>query len=164
MATGIRAGLAYFALIFALGFLLGTIRTLWLLPAIGPIKAVLVELPLMIAASWLAATWLVGRFEVATGNPRIVMGALAFALLMAAEAALGILAFGETLPQWTASLFAVPGIFGLAGQLAFAAMPLCVRRADQIGAALCAVVLLTPGLLPPGMGLTCWLIFGPADS
>jgi hypothetical protein len=61
------------------------------------------------------------------------MGARAFALLMIAEAALGVLAFGESLTGWAASLFAMPGVIGLAGQLAFAAMPLAVGRGAGAG-------------------------------
>jgi hypothetical protein len=122
----IRAGLAYFASIFALGFVLGTTRTLWLVPAWGEVAAVLAELPLMLTASWLAARWLVGRYGVPRGTPRLIMGALAFALLMTAEAALGVLAFDESLISWAANLFAVPGVFGLAGQIGFALMPALV--------------------------------------
>jgi hypothetical protein len=126
MSTAIRAGFAYFACVFALGFVLGTIRVLWLVPVLGEVAAVLAELPAMLAASWLAARWLVQRFAVPAGAPRLAMGALAFALLMAAEAGLGVLAFGESLGSWAAGLVAVPGVFGLAGQLGFALMPLFV--------------------------------------
>jgi hypothetical protein len=128
MSAAIRAGLAYFASIFALGFVLGTTRTLWLVPAWGEVAAVLAELPLMLTASWLAARWLVGRYSVPRGKPRLIMGTLAFALLMTAEAALGVLAFDESLISWAASLFAVPGVFGLVGQIGFALMPLLVGQ------------------------------------
>jgi hypothetical protein len=51
----VSAALRYFGLIFALGFLLGTVRTLLLAPATGATAAVLIELPVMLGASWLAA-------------------------------------------------------------------------------------------------------------
>ncbi len=45
-----RLGLAYFAVIFGLGFLLGTVRTLLLEPRIGALPAVALELPVMLGA------------------------------------------------------------------------------------------------------------------
>jgi hypothetical protein len=52
--TLILAGLAYFALAFALGFLLGTLRTLFVHDAPGTVRllGVLIELPIMLSASW----------------------------------------------------------------------------------------------------------------
>ena len=55
----LRAAIAYWAVVFALGFVLGTVRTLWLAPAIGVTVATAVELPIMLAASWWAAGWAV---------------------------------------------------------------------------------------------------------
>jgi hypothetical protein len=54
------------------------------------------------------------------------MGALAFVLTMLSELALAIAVFGQTPGGWAAAQFAVPGIFGLAGQMLFGAMPLLV--------------------------------------
>ncbi len=48
----IRAALRYWLGIFALGFVLGTARTLWLEPMLGAVPAVTLELPVMLAASW----------------------------------------------------------------------------------------------------------------
>jgi hypothetical protein len=39
------------------------------------------------------------------------------------ESALAVLVFGESLAEWTASLFRIAGIIGLAGQMLFALMP-----------------------------------------
>jgi hypothetical protein len=125
----IRAALACFALVFAAGFAFGTIRMLWLVPALGSeTAAVLAELPFMIAISWLAARFTVRRFAVPRGARAAAMGALAFALLMGAEAALGILAFGQSAGEWARALFALPGILGLSGQIAFAFFPLIAAR------------------------------------
>lgn len=49
------AGLAYFTLVFAAGFALGTARVLVLLPGVGETTAVLLELPLILTVSWLPA-------------------------------------------------------------------------------------------------------------
>ncbi len=55
--TALAIGLRYFAGVFTIAFALGTIRTLWLAPAVGTMAAVGVEVPLILAASW----WWGGR-------------------------------------------------------------------------------------------------------
>jgi len=127
LRPAIPAGLLYFAAIFALGFVLGALRTLYLAPAIGPTAAVLCELPVMLAASWFAAKALVRRFGVRSESAALAMGGLAFALLMGAECALAV-ALGGTPRGWLGSLGTVPGAIGLAGQVAFALAPWAVER------------------------------------
>jgi len=131
VASGaIRAGVAYFAVVFAAGFVLGTIRTLFLAPRIGPLAAVLVELPLMLAIAWFICRWLVRRLGLGDGwTTRLSMGVLAFVLLLAAELVLSLVLFGGTAVGFIASLGTPEGAAGLAGQLAFAAIPLLVGRA-----------------------------------
>jgi hypothetical protein len=117
------AGLAYWAVVFALGFVLGTIRVLWLAPLVGLVPATLIELPVMLTASWLAAGWLVRRFAIMRGGEALVMGILAFGLLMAAECALAVGLMGQTPAQWLADLRQPHALIGLAGQMLFALMP-----------------------------------------
>lgn len=125
MSQPLKAALAYWAMVFALGFVLGTIRTLWIVPALGSeTAAVLAEIPIMLAASWWSAHVLVRRFGVGTVAHRALMGGLAFALLMMAEAAVGLLLAGESLSEWLASLWHMPGILGFASQILFALFPL----------------------------------------
>ncbi len=52
MLSLLRAGVLYAALSFAAGFVLGTLRTLFIMPQTGPTMAVAIELPLMLAVSW----------------------------------------------------------------------------------------------------------------
>ena len=118
----IAAGARYFAIVFAIAFVFGTIRTLWLAPAIGATAAVLVELPLILIVSAVAARWIVRSCRLTRGGT-LGAGAVAFALLMAAEAGLAVFAFGISLSAWAASLVAMPGVIGLGGQLGFALMP-----------------------------------------
>jgi hypothetical protein len=127
MSASIKAGFAYFALVFALGFILGTARVLWLVPRLGETVAVLVELPVMLCASWIACGWLIGHLKISQRRQKAVMGALAFTLLIAAEAGLGVFAFGQPFVEWMAELFRMPGILGLTSQIAFALMPLLRR-------------------------------------
>jgi hypothetical protein len=118
-----RAAIAYWAVVFALGFVLGTVRTLWLAPAIGLVPATVAELPLMLAASWWASGWLVRRFAIATRSAALVMGLAAFGLLMAAECALAVGMAGQSPAQWLTTLGQPHGLLGLAGQVVFAVMP-----------------------------------------
>ena len=104
------------------------LRVLVLEPRLGATVAVLVELPAMLAVSWLVCGWTVRRFAVpARWRPRVIMGAVALILLLGAETVLGLAAFGRTVAEQLASYRSFPGAAGLAAQLAFALMPL-VRR------------------------------------
>jgi hypothetical protein len=102
---------------------LGTVRVLWVIPLVGLMPATLLELPIILAASWLAAGWLVRRFGIAGGGEALAVGALAFAILMAAECALAGVLTGQTPAQWLADLRQPHALLGLAGQVVFALMP-----------------------------------------
>ena len=128
--TILRAAAAYWAVVFALGFVLGTVRVLWLAPLAGLVPATLIELPVMLGASWLASGWLVRRFAITDSGAALATGGLAFALLMAAECALAVAMMGQTPAQWLVDLRQPHALIGLAGQVVFAAMPWWrVRRA-----------------------------------
>lgn len=123
------AGLIYFVAVFALGFALGAVRVLALEPALGSLWPVLIELPIMLAASW----WICGRviqrlLPGAGQGARLIMGASAFALLMSAELSLSVAVFGRTVMEHVGAWGSLHGALGLAGQIAFAAFPLFVAR------------------------------------
>jgi hypothetical protein len=123
--TGLaKAALAYSLSVFSIGFALGTFRVLVLLPRIGEAAAVLLELPVMIAGSYLLAVWTVARWQVPARFPdRAAMGALAFAALMLLEFSVSVLIFGNT-PRAHLAHYAQPiSWLGLSGQIVFAAMP-----------------------------------------
>ena len=124
----LRAALRYLAVIFTLAFAFGAFRVNWLAPRIGALSAVLIELPIILTASWLTARRIMPRCGVRTGSTALAMGALAFALLIALECALAVLAFGQSAAEWAASLATPPGLLGLIGQLGFALMPRAVLR------------------------------------
>jgi len=71
----VRAGVLYFALVFGAGFVLGTIRTLWIVPRLGTRMAELMETPIMLVITILAARWTVWRIAVPSTPPaRLGMG------------------------------------------------------------------------------------------
>lgn len=131
MRKSLSAGLTYFALVFALGFLLGTVRTLFVpdAPGQGRLVGVLIELPIMLAASWYLCAYVVRRLEVAsTIDARALMGGVAFVLLLIAELMVGTWLFGRSLAEHFA-LYREPSYaLGLVAQIGFALMPLLQLR------------------------------------
>lgn len=122
------ASAAYFSMVFAAGFALGTIRTLLLVPRTGELAAVALELPLMLIISWYACGRALRRHPVPAGAAsHAAMGALAFTFLLVAELVLTLTAFRGTPATFAANLVTVPGALGLAGQIAFALFPLFRR-------------------------------------
>ena len=123
------AGAAYFAIVFAAGFVLGAIRTLVLVPRFGSFTAVLLELPVMLVISWIACGKVLARFDIPGRTaPRLSVGASAFTLLMLAEVVLSLVAFDRAPSDYLAELGTPHGLLGLAGQVLFALMPLAHRR------------------------------------
>lgn len=120
---------AYFATVFAAGFALGVLRTLVLEPRLGPVAAVALELPVMLGLAWLACGRILRRWPLQPGQAA-VMGAIALALLLLAEAALSVLLAGRTLSEHLALYAQAAHRLGLAGQLLFAAWPV-VRAAAR---------------------------------
>lgn len=124
--TAIRLGVLYFAAVFAIGFVFGTFRTLVLAPRLGELAAVAIELPMMLSAAWIICGWLL-RDRKASLSEATGMAAVAFLLLMLAEAALSVVLSGRTVTEHLA-LYSEPAhLLGLAGQIAFASFPL-IRR------------------------------------
>lgn len=126
-----KAGIAYVLTVFAVGFALGAIRVTFIAPKTGPLAAVLIELPFMLTASWIAAKWLIRVLQVpGTVSARVMMGSIAFALLMVIETLFG-LAFGRSLASQLSELRQPAGLAGLAGQMMFALMPVLLLRHDH---------------------------------
>jgi hypothetical protein len=91
IGSGLRVAAAYAAAVFGAGFLLGSIRVLVVVPRIGARAAELLELPLMIGASFLLAGWVSRRLGAdASVGRRLAVGVVALILLLAAEAAIGV--------------------------------------------------------------------------
>ena len=74
-----EAGAFYAVIVFLIGFILGTIRVLLLVPRLGEMTAVIVEAPIILAASWFVCRWCVDRLNVRRTVPfRLLMGFVAF--------------------------------------------------------------------------------------
>ena len=122
MLAACFAGLLYFAAVFTFAFGMGIARVLVVAPRLGPTAAVLLEVPILVVASWIVARRLL-RNRSLTLRQRTTMGATAFTLTMASEAALSVIMRGQSLTDWAAAVATPLGLAGLAGQVVFAAMP-----------------------------------------
>ena len=123
-------GIAYAAAVFSAGFVLGVLRTLVLVPLLGELAAVLVELPVILTIAWLVCMRILRRWLLLP-NAAAAMGAIAFLLLLLAEAGLSTLLVGRSLAEHLALYPQLPHQLGLAGQLAFAVFPWMQARRSQ---------------------------------
>lgn len=125
MRSIVGAAFTYFALVYALGFALGALRVLVVIPHLGATLAVMLEAPILLAASWWICAGLVARWRVPRSiASRLAMGAIAFTLLMLVEFGLGLVGFGRSIAEQLAAFREASAQLGLLAQLAFAAFPL----------------------------------------
>ncbi len=125
----LKPGALYFVLVFATGFVLGTIRTLWIAPRIGARAAELMEAPVMVAVSFIAAGWVVRRLAgPRTLLRRLGMGTIALALMLLAEFTLVLWLRGMSIRQYLAARDPVAAIAYYVALGFFAIMPLLAGR------------------------------------
>ncbi len=113
---------AYVGSVFLAGFVLGVLRTLWLAPVLGPVAAVLLELPLMLGLSWWVCGRLLSRWPLRPATA-LAAGAMALVLLLAAEVGVSMLFAGRDLAAHLAQYRVSEAQLGLAAQVLFGAMP-----------------------------------------
>ncbi len=119
----------YFAIVFAVGFVLGPIRVLWLEPPLGPTLAVLCELPFLLIAMAVSARWVPRWIDLdRRSNVLAAMGIMALVLQQIADFAVGFVLRGFTPAQQLAYFGTPAGLIYLVSLLAFAAMPALVNR------------------------------------
>ena len=129
MDAVIKAGLAYFGAVFVVGFMLGAVRVLLLVPRLGETVSVLLEVPVILAVSWRLSGWTTQEFRVSSAvSRRLLMGVVAFALLMLAEMGVSVFAFGRSIEAHFAAYRSSQGLIGLIAQIAFAFIPLMQRN------------------------------------
>jgi hypothetical protein len=129
--ASIRAGVIYFASAFAIDFLLGAVRVLLVAPRLGEVAAVVLEAPIILTMSWAISGGCARLFRVrAETAPRLLMGAVAFALLMSAELGVSLYFFGRSVAAHIAGYLSVAGVIGFAAQLAFGVLPVLQGRRE----------------------------------
>jgi hypothetical protein len=119
--------------VFAIGFALGAIRVLLLVPRLGDTVAVLLEAPFILAVSWQMSRWSAKRRGLMTDTyGALLMGAISFTVLMSAESVTAVICFNRTLAEYLAGFWSVPGAIGLAAQLCFASFPFLQASSNRI--------------------------------
>ena len=125
----LKSGLLYFTLVFAAGFMLGTIRIFWVAPRIGERTAELLEAPVMLLISVLVARWLVRTLGVPpTFLPRLGMGCIALVFMLVAEFTLAPWLRGISIRQYFAERDPVAATVYYVTLGVFALIPLLVER------------------------------------
>jgi hypothetical protein len=125
----IKAGLFYFAAVFAAGLVLGVIRVLWIVPRIGPRAAELSEMPLMAAVIVFSARWMVRRFSLPpVPTARLGAGLAGLMILLMVEFTVVLGLQGLTLGEYFQSRDVAAGTAYLVMLAVYATMPLFVCR------------------------------------
>ena len=132
MKRALIAASAYFFTLFALGFVLGTIRVIFVAPRVGELAATAAEVPVMLIAAYFACRWAIRRRQVPSAIAvRLAMVPWFLVLLFAFETVLGATLFGRSVAeQWTA-LGAPAGLVGISAQIIAALLPLFVGRGER---------------------------------
>jgi hypothetical protein len=125
----LKAGAAYFAVVFAAAFVLGVVRVLWALPRYGERTAELMEAPVMLGVIVAAAWWITRRSASAfSAIQRLGTGIVALNLLVVVESSFVLLLKELTLAQYFASRDVVAGLVYMTLVGMFAAMPALMPR------------------------------------
>jgi hypothetical protein len=125
----LKAGLLYFASVFGMGFVLGAIRTVWIVPRMGTRLAELLEMPVMLVVTIVAARWIVLHLAIpSTASARLGMGGIALCLLLIAEFGLVLWLRGLSVREYLATRDPVSGTAYYVMLGAFAVMPLLLAR------------------------------------
>ena len=120
----LKAGVIYFLLMFAVGWVLGPIRELWAVLRFGRVIALLFEAVIMLIAMVVSSRWVMRRFNVAqTLGSTIPMGLVALAILIPAEIAGILWVRGLSLQEYLASFVTAPSGTSAVMFLLFTAMP-----------------------------------------
>lgn len=128
-----RAGLFYFALVFAAGTLMGFVRVPFLVPRLGERTAELLEAPVMLVVIFFASRFIVRRFGL-DSLPRIALaaGLCALALLIAAELSLAAALTGSSVGAYLTGRDPISGSVYLGSLILYAALPwLHARRSRK---------------------------------
>jgi hypothetical protein len=127
----LQAGVLYFAVVFGAGFVLGTIRTIWIVPRFGTRRAEVMEAPIMFAITVLGSRWVVRRFAKRASFPgRLAVGLFALGLLLLSEFTVVLWIRGLTIAEYLARRDPVAGTAYVVLLAAFALMPSVVGRSD----------------------------------
>lgn len=114
----VPVGVAFGLLLFGVGFVLGTARTVLLTPTLGRETAVLVEIPFMLVIAWIISARLMRACAVpAVLVDRTIVAVMAFAVGMSLEVVLGMILETRSAGELVAFMLSPPARAGLLAQI-----------------------------------------------
>ncbi len=121
----LKAGALYFTLTFGVGFVLGAIRTMWVVPRFGTRMAELMEMPIMLTVTVFTARWVIRHLALTpTLSSRLGMGCIGLGLMLTAEFAFVLKLRGITFSEYLATRDPISGTAYYISLVVFAIMPL----------------------------------------
>jgi hypothetical protein len=128
----LAAASIYFLALFALGFVLGTVRVIFVAPRVGEFAATIAEVPVMLTAAFFACRWAIQHWQVPrTIAIRVVMIPWFLAMLFLFESLLGAMLFKRSLAEQWEGLGTPAGFVGLSAQIIAAILPLLVGKGER---------------------------------
>ena len=132
----IKAAFVYFGIVFSMGFMLGALRTFWVAPRLGSRSAELLEMPVMLVVTLLAARWVSERVAVsARRSASIGIGLLALGLLIVAEVLVGVTLQRTTVVGALVKPDPISGAAYYASLVVFVIAPWIMSRRSPVAAA-----------------------------
>ena len=128
----LKAGATYFGIVFGIGFILGFVRVLWIVPQFGVRTAELAEIPLMFIAIIFTARWLVQHFDLQCLFERLKVGFIALILLLTLEFSVVLWLQGLTINDYFAKRDPVSSTVYFVMLLIFALMPTLIKRNNNL--------------------------------
>jgi small-conductance mechanosensitive channel len=133
MMSAILAGTIYFICVFAVGVVLGTIRVLFIVPAIGATAAVLIEMPAILIWSWFICGRILREADLRPGMaPRMGMAVTSFVLVIVTELVLFVLTTGRPVRAFFVRYGEAAGAIGLLMQIMYGLLPLFRRQTARL--------------------------------
>jgi hypothetical protein len=124
MMLVLKGGALYFAIVFTVGFVLGAVRTLWVVPHVGTRTAELMEMPIMLVVTIVAVRWTVLHLSVPMfWSARLEMACIALVLMLIAEFGFVLWIRGLSIKEYFATRDPVAGAAYYLMLVVFAIMP-----------------------------------------
>ncbi len=125
MKPSLKAGLTYFAAMFAIAGVVSLVREMILTGALPDVVILAIEIPVLFIAAWILCRSLIERFDVPSQlGARAVMGLSALILWLIADVAVSSIILSESVADQLELQASPFGQLKFYGQLLFAVFPL----------------------------------------
>ena len=125
-------GIVYFGLVFSVGFVLGFVRVLWVVPLVGDRTAELIETPLMLATIYVSGRFITQRFRALRRVEYLYSGLVALLLLLIVEFSVVLGLQGLSVREYVAERDPVAGAVYVGMLIIFSVMPWLVNKGRAV--------------------------------